>query len=155
MTDIYTEWDMFDDLSIHIDKTVCTKLFSYKSPQHFGPTEVGRDILTFNDAKKLCWYGIYDMGYTLLVNLNEFKKGVKFDAIKLCVEFGNIKYNIIDEENLDMTNDIEFIDFNCVAKYMLHFTFYKQIVKNNDYSELNLSEIGEFHDTFENCFKSI
>ena len=125
------EIDYLKELTDEIDQTICHKLFKYHKPTHFGATSFGNEEVEFNGSNKICWFGEYDMGYTLLVDIGKNTKGTQFDFIKVCIDFGEACENQAD--------------------YLLHITLCNQKVKSNDWSEDNLRVI----DTYVGTLKSL
>lgn len=117
------------ELTDEIDQTICHKLFTYHKPSHFGATSFGNEMIDFSGSEKLCWFGEYDMGYTLLVDIGNSKKGTCFDFIKVCIE-------------IDQPND-----------YLLQITMYNQKIKSNDWSENNLAMIDTYIGNLSNLIK--
>jgi len=122
------------ELTDEIDQTICHKLFKYHKPTHFGATSFGNELVDFSGCTKLCWFGEYDMGYTLLVNIGKHASGTQFDLIKVYIDFG------------------EYIDNQ--DEYTLQINLYNQKIKSNDWTEDNLIMMDTYVGNLASLLKS-
>jgi len=136
--------EMLENLTFEIENLICKHIISYHKPEHFGATTCGNDIYLYDGDKNICWYGEYDMGYKLMVDINDdLRRDTCYDLIIIVVEFGKLKQNV--DENIDKIDEstVDFIDMDDIDNYKLHISFYN---KNN--------KIGTFDGLFNECMKT-
>lgn len=129
--------EILQNMTDEIDQTICSRMFSYHKVMHFGATSFGKDIVNIDGRKVLCWYGEYDMGYALKVNLGKSTIGTTFDFIKVMIEFGTV-----------FDTHIDFVNIENKSEYVLHISMYNQKIKSGDWTDGNLVEIDTFVGTF-------